>query len=64
MENDAFYIKEKVYDVRYGNLFDEHMTYSFIGFDNDTAVSNKKYLNSNSFKKKLKFSPLFIVHMK
>lgn len=39
LEDDKFYRTEKVYDVRYGNLFDEHMTYSFIGFDNDTAVS-------------------------
>lgn len=30
--DDAYYKKLKLHDVRYGNLFDGEMTYSFIGF--------------------------------
>lgn len=39
---DPFYNKVKLHDVRFGNLFDGDMTYSFIGFPSATTV----YLHS------------------
>lgn len=35
---DIFYRNEKLYDVRFGNLFDGDMTYSFIGFENAITI--------------------------
>lgn len=36
-QEDPFYRTSKLYDVRFGNLFDGDMTYSFIGFE--TAIT-------------------------
>ena len=42
LPDDPFYKKTKLHDVRFGNLFDGDMTYSFIGFPSAVTV----YLHS------------------
>lgn len=42
LPDDPFYEKTKLHDVRFGNLFDGDMTYSFIGFPSPVTV----YLHS------------------
>lgn len=42
MPDDPFYKNQKLHDVRFGNLFDGDMTYSFIGFPSAITV----YLHS------------------
>ncbi|XP_039436738.1 uncharacterized protein LOC120418426 isoform X2 [Culex pipiens pallens] len=37
-EEDYFYRNHKLHDVRFGNLFDGDVTYSFIGFDTPISV--------------------------
>lgn len=39
-EENYFYRNHKLHDVRYGNLFDGDVTYSFIGFDGPISVIN------------------------
>jgi amiloride-sensitive sodium channel len=36
--DDVFYKKEKLHEVRYGNLFDGEVTYSFIGFKTPITI--------------------------
>lgn len=42
LPDDPYYKKTKLHDVRFGNLFDGDMTYSFIGFPSPVTV----YLHS------------------
>ena len=38
LKDDPFYKKSVVHDVRFGNLFDGDMTYSFIGFPSAVTI--------------------------
>lgn len=39
-DENEFYRNQKLHDVRYGNLFDGDVTYSFIGFNGAISVIN------------------------
>jgi hypothetical protein len=44
IKEDHFFDNTKVYDVRYANLFDGDMTYSFIGFNTSITVGLRRDL--------------------